>query len=296
MRIGIIGGSGLYELEGLRVLAEEQVETPFGAPSERIVRGRLGEVELCFLARHGRGHRVLPHELNHRANLFALKLLGVEQVLSISAVGSFREELRPGDMVLVDQFVDRTKRGADHTFFGDGLAAHIAFAHPTCDRLRAVVAQAATLLLAEGNHGGSRLHVGGTYLNMEGPAFSTLAESRLYRSWGLDVIGMTNLAEAKLAREAELCYQTIAMVTDYDCWHESHESVSVEMIIQTLLRNADLAKQLIGRTVPLLATPTPECPCHHALKNALVTHPSAIPPATRRRLAPLVDKYLPLAP
>jgi len=293
MKIGIIGGSGLYELDGLEQVEEVSLDTPFGAPSDAIVHGLLQGVELYFLPRHGRGHRLLPGEINHRANIHALKQLGVEQILSISAVGSFREDMAPGDIVLVDQFVDRTKRAAAHTFFGDGMVAHIAFAHPTCDRLRHALAPLVEAELAADNPHGSRVHLAGTYVNMEGPAFSTLAESRLYQSWGMDIIGMTNLAEAKLAREAELCCLTLAMVTDYDCWHEVHESVSVEMIIVTLLRNVALAKRIIARAAPALAAqPAPECACRHALRNALITHPSAIPPATRKRLALLVDHYL----
>jgi 5'-methylthioadenosine phosphorylase len=291
VKLGIIGGSGLYAMDGLTNVTEVAVDTPFGAPSEVFVRGELAGVECYFLPRHGRGHRLLPQELNHRANLYAFKVLGVEQILSISAVGSFREEMAPGDVVLVDQFVDRTKRSADHTFFGDGCVAHIGFAHPTCDRLRNTLAAVIDEVLATDNPHGCHLHERGTYLNMEGPAFSTLAESRLYRAWGLDVIGMTNLAEAKLAREAEMCYLTLAMVTDYDCWHETHATVSVEMIIATLLRNAELAKQVIRTAASRLAHPAPECPCRHALKNAIITQPSAIPPATRQRLAPLVAKY-----
>ncbi len=292
MKIGIIGGSGLYDLEGLEDLHELHVDTPFGAPSDAIMAGKLNDVEVFFLPRHGKGHRILPGELNHRANIYALKVQGVESILSISAVGSFKEELAPGDVVLVDQFVDRTKRSQDHTFFGDGIAAHIPFAHPTCDRLRVHVKQVVASLLAKENPNGVTLHDCGTYLNMEGPAFSTLAESKLYQCWGMDVIGMTNLAEAKLAREAEICYLSIAMVTDYDCWHETHETVSVEMIIKTLMQNADLAKTIVKEAVTQLAADHTDCSCRHALEYAIVTDRAVIPAETKARLEPIAGKYL----
>jgi len=253
--------------------------------------GQLGERQVVFLPRHGRGHRLMPGELNHRANLFALKLLGVEAIISISAVGSFREDMAPGDIVLVDQFVDRTRQTPAHTFFGDGVVAHVGFARPTCDEMRQQLHIAADEVLAADNPDHVSVHNGGTYLNMEGPAFSTLAESMLYKSWGMDVIGMTNLGEAKLAREAEIPYQTVAMVTDYDCWHEGHETVSVEMVIQTLLKNAELAKRLIRQVVPKL-TISAGNPCRSALKNAIITAPDAIPAARREELAPLIGKYL----
>lgn len=292
MKVGVIGGSGLYDIDGMEDVREVQVETPFGAPSDRFMHGRIAGVELFFLPRHGRGHRLLPHELNHRANLFAFKKLGVSRILSVSAVGSFREKLAPGDVVLVDQFVDRTKRNSDQTFFGEGVAAHIAFSHPICGTLHNHLAKAITDELEEHNPHDATLHTHGTYLNMEGPAFSTLAESNLYRSWGMDIIGMTNLAEAKLAREAEICYSTIAMVTDYDCWHETHETVSVEMVVQTLMRNAELAKSIIRRVLPALASDTDPCSCQEALAKAIITQPDAITAEARQRLGPIIDKYL----
>ena len=292
-KIGVIGGSGIYDLDGLSELSSVTLDTPFGAPSEAYRQGRLGPAEVVFLPRHGKGHRLLPGEINHRANIFGMKQLGVEVILSLSAVGSFREELAPGDIVLVDQFVDRTKHGADHTFFGDGIAAHIAFGQPTCAAVRRQLERLIRELLVQDNPNGTKVHPRGTYVNMEGPAFSTLAESRLYQSWGMDVIGMTNLGEAKLAREAEICYQTIALVTDYDCWHETHGPVAVEVIIETLQRNAAFARRLIQHAVPALARQHRCEVCTGALRNAIITRPEAIPPERRRALAPLVGKYLP---
>jgi 5'-methylthioadenosine phosphorylase len=295
VKIGVIGGSGLYQLEGLSDVGEITCETPFGAPSDVLIGGRLGETELVFLPRHGRGHTLLPSELNHRANIFAMKQLGVEKIISVSAVGSFREDMAPGHVVLIDQFVDRTKRGMDHTFFGNGLVAHIAFAEPICPALRDCIFGVCRDLVQgrKDSNGAVTVHNGGTYLNMEGPAFSTLAESLLYKSWGMDVIGMTNLAEAKLAREAEICYVTLAMVTDYDCWHTGHESVSVEMVVQTLMRNAELAGEIIQEAVPgLAAAPVADCPCRNALADAILTDRSQIPVSLRRDLAPIVGKYL----
>jgi 5'-methylthioadenosine phosphorylase len=294
MRIGIIGGSGLYDLPGLANKREEVLSTPFGAPSEALVHGELDGAHLVFLARHGRGHRIAPHEINHRANIYALKSVGVEAIISISAVGSFREALKPGHVVLVDQFVDRTKRNADHTFFGQGIVAHVGFAEPCCPVVRGHLHQVLTKMLATGKYPTAAVHVGGTYVNMEGPAFSTLAESRLYQSWGMDVIGMTNLAEAKLAREAEMAYQTVAMVTDYDCWHQSHETVSVEVILETLHKNVDLASELIRQAAPVLASADLSAsPSRDALKMAIVTAPSVITPEIRQRLRPIIGKYLP---
>ncbi len=291
-KIGVIGGSGLYDLGGIGDLQEIDVETPYGQASDAFMHGRVAGVETTFLARHGRGHRLLPGELNHRANIFAMKKLGVEVIISIAAVGSFRDELKPGDIVLVDQFVDRSKRGLEHSFFGRGIAAHISFAHPTCDSLRAILAEVVEQVLREDNASQASVHNSGTYLNMEGPAFSTLAESQLYKSWGMDVIGMTNLAEAKLAREAEICYQTIAMVTDYDCWHESHGAVSVEMILQILRQNAELARKLIKRAIPEVHQRHCCQLCPNAVKMAVITNPKLIPPARRKELAPLIGKYI----
>ena len=283
VKIGVIGGSGLYEMEGLKNRKEVQVDTPFGPPSDAFIIGGVEGKSVAFLARHGRGHRILPSELNFRANIYAMKKLGVEKILSASAVGSLREELAPLDIVLPDQFVDRT-RGRISTFFGAGLVAHVGFAHPICSDLIERVHKAAATV-------GIKTVKGGTYLCMEGPAFSTKAESHLYRSWGMDIIGMTNLQEAKLAREAEICYVTIALVTDYDCWHEAHDSVTVEMIIGNLQQNSKNAQSIIRETVKDLPG-TRTCGCADALKHALITDRSLIPAETRQKLQPIVGKYL----
>jgi 5'-methylthioadenosine phosphorylase len=259
------------------------VDTPFGAPSGPLVLGTLEGKRVAFLARHGAGHRLLPSELNFRANIFAMKALGVEFILSASAVGSLKEEYKPLDIVVPDQFIDRT-RGRISTFFGRGLAAHVGFAHPFCRHLSRVVLEAGAGLDAT-------IHAGGTYVCMEGPQFSTLAESRLYRAWGADVIGMTNLQEAKLAREAEICYTTLALVTDYDCWHPDHDSVTVDMVIATLQQNARTAQQLLARAVDRLPFER-TCECASALRYALITRPEAVPDEVRRELAPIVGKYL----
>ncbi len=281
--IGIIGGSGLYDVAELPDREERRVETPFGSPSGPYVVGTLRGKRVAFLARHGAGHRLLPTELNFRANIFGFKLLGVEYLLSASAVGSLKEEYRPLDLVIPDQFFDRTKSRVS-TFFGEGLVAHVGFAHPFCRPLSAITYGAAI-------HSGASVHKGGTYVCMEGPQFSTLAESRLYRSWGMDIIGMTNLQEAKLAREAEICYSTIALVTDYDCWHPDHDHVTVEMIVGNLMQNARTAQQVIAAAVEQLPFER-TCECAHALKNAIITRPDAVPDGVRRALGPLVDKYL----
>lgn len=283
VKIGVIGGSGLYEMAGLTEKSEVRVKTPFGSPSDAIILGTLEGKRVAFLARHGRGHRLMPSELNFRANVYAMKVLGVERILSASAVGSLKEELAPLDIVLPDQFVDRT-RGRISTFFGEGLVAHVAFADPVCADLSRQVHQAAVRL-------GVRCVQGGTYVCMEGPAFSTRAESHLYRSWGMDLIGMTNLQEAKLAREAEICYLTIALVTDYDCWHESHETVTVEMIIANLEQNSRNAQSIIRQTVRDLS-PTRACRCGDALRHALITERSHIPSDTVEKLRPIVGRYL----
>ena len=283
VRIGVIGGSGLYDMAGLTAREERAVSTPFGDPSAPLVVGSLAGQRVAFLARHGVGHRLLPSELNFRANLFAMKTLGVEWILSASAVGSLQEQYRPLDIVIPDQFLDRT-RGRVSTFFGRGLVAHITFAHPVCRRLTAIVSESARTTAA-------RVHDGGTYVCMEGPQFSTLAESRLYRSWGMDIIGMTNLQEAKLAREAEICYATLALVTDYDCWHPDHDQVTVEMIVGNLTRNAETAQAVVAAVVERLPVDR-TCECATALASAIITRPEAIPPATREQLAPLVSKYL----
>lgn len=281
--IGVIGGSGLYDLPGLSGLEEIRLETPFGSPSDSYRVGELAGRRVAFLARHGRGHRLLPSELNFRANIHGMKQLGVTQILSASAVGSLKLEHKPTDFVLPDQFLDRT-RGRISTFFGDGIVAHVSFADPVCTRLGDELEQAAGTV-------GLFVKRGGTYVCMEGPAFSTRAESNLYRSWGMDLIGMTNLQEAKLAREAEICYATIAMVTDYDCWHDDHESVNVEMLLGYLHRNSENAKRLLAATIARLPVEA-DCPCRHALATALITDPAAMPVATWDRLSLLIGNYV----
>jgi 5'-methylthioadenosine phosphorylase len=281
--IGIIGGSGLYDMAELTDREERHIETPFGPPSAPYVVGTLRGKRVAFLARHGAGHRLLPSELNFRANIYGFKLLGVEYILSASAVGSLKEAYKPLDLVIPDQFFDRT-RGRISTFFGHGLVAHVGFAHPFCAPLSAIAFDAA-------GSAGATVHKGGTYVCMEGPQFSTLAESRLYRSWGMDIIGMTNLQEAKLAREAEICYTTIALVTDYDCWHPDHDQVTVEMIIGNLTQNAKMAQQVIATAVDRLPFER-TCECASALKYAIITRPDAIPEQVRRDLAPIIGRYL----
>jgi 5'-methylthioadenosine phosphorylase len=282
--IGIIGGSGLYDMAELTGREEVVVETPFGPPSGPYVTGTLGGTRVAFLARHGAGHRLLPSELNFRANIYGFKTLGVEQILSASAVGSLKEEYKPTDLVIPDQFFDRT-RGRISTFFGNGIVAHVAFAHPICDRL-------AHLAYSAAQHAGATVHRGGTYVCMEGPQFSTRAESLLYRSWSMDVIGMTNLQEAKLAREAEICYVTIALVTDYDCWHPEHDSVTVEMVVATLNANARMAQQVIANAVSRLAGGARTCACGSALATAIITRTDQVPAETRKALAPIIGKYM----
>ncbi|MCC2641717.1 MAG: putative S-methyl-5-thioadenosine phosphorylase [Nitrospira sp.] len=281
--IGIIGGSGLYDIEGMEKVRETRMRTPFGAPSDAIVLGSLGGVPVAFLSRHGRGHRTNPTRINYRANIYALKSLGITQVISISAVGSMKESIHPGDVVLPDQFIDLTKQRAS-TFFEEGIVAHVGFGEPVCAVLADVLEQAGRSL-------GATLQRGGTYVCMEGPQFSTKAESRLYRQWGVDVIGMTNMPEAKLAREAELCYATVALATDYDCWHETEQSVTVDAILATLLKNVALAKQLLKAAVPTLSPARP-CECQEALRNAIVTAPDCIPASTKRRLNLLIAPYM----
>ena len=282
-QIGIIGGSGLYDMEELADRKEVSLSTPFGDPSGPYVTATLRGRRVAFLSRHGAGHRIQPSDLNFRANIFGFKLLGVERILSASAVGSLRETYPPLDVVVPDQFLDRT-RGRISTFFGRGIAGHVSFAHPVCGDLSRIAYEAALAV-------GARAHLGGTYVCMEGPQFSTLAESRLYRAWGMDVIGMTNLQEAKLAREAEICYTTVALVTDYDCWHPEHDQVTVEMIVSNLARNAETAQRLIAEAVARM----PEartCPCASALATAIITDPAAIPEETKRDLAPIIGKYV----
>lgn len=283
--IGIIGGSGLYDIEGLKKVKELSVKTPFGAPSDKVVLGELDGVRIAFLSRHGRGHRVNPSEINYRANIYALKSLGVNRVISVSAVGSLKESLKPGDVVLPDQFIDLTKKRVS-TFFEGGIVAHVAFGDPVCASLGAALLDAAHTV-------GATVHRGGVYLCIEGPQFSTKGESRLYRQWGASVIGMTNLPEAKLAREAELCYATVALVTDYDCWHETEEAVTVEAILTTLRRNVTLAKQLL-RTAMSAVAAVQSCHCQRALQDAIITAPERMPASLRRKLSLLIDRVVPV--
>jgi len=282
-QIGVIGGSGLYSMPGFEAQEEVSVDTPWGSPSDRYVVGKLAGKDVAFLARHGRGHRISPSELNFRANIFGMKKLGVERIVSLSAVGSLKEEHRPLDFVLPDQFFDRT-RGRVSTFFGDGVVAHISFADPICPQLADVVHGAC-------NAEGVTAKKGGTYLCMEGPAFSTKAESNVYRNWGMDVIGMTNLQEAKLAREAEICYVTVAMVTDYDCWHPDHDAVTVSDIIAHLTKNAENAARIVAATVVRMPAAR-ECKCGSALSHAIITDRSRISEAARKKLDVLIGKYL----
>ena len=283
IRIGVIGGSGLYHMEGLEVQEERRLTTPFGDPSDDLVIGDLEGAAVAFLARHGRGHRILPHEINFRANIHAFKQLGVEWIVSVSAVGSMKEEYQPTDILVPDQFVDRTRHRPD-TFFGNGLVAHVSFADPVCSMLQPMFVDAA-------GKAGARVHDGGTYLCMEGPQFSTRPESQIYRSWGVDVIGMTNLQEAKLAREAEICYATLAMVTDYDCWHDEEADVSGHAVMEVIQQNAATAQDVVRRIIRQLPIER-QCECATALQTALITEPARVPPETRKNLALLVDKYL----
>jgi len=282
-RIGLIGGSGLYHIEGLTRQKWVGVETPFGPPSDDFLTGELEGREVVFLPRHGRGHRILPSELNHRANIFGMKTLGAAWIVSVSAVGSLQKQYRPCDIVLPDQFVDKTKRSFEHTFFGRGIVAHVSFAEPICGELRQLLFQSCR---AEG----ARVHNGGAYVNMEGPAFSTRAESLANHKAGYDVIGMTNLGEAKCAREAEIAYATMAMITDYDCWKADEEHVTVEMIVANLMKNAEQAKAIIKRVIAKIPG-EPDWPCHRALQNAIMTDKKSWPRKTRAELAPLLKKY-----
>jgi 5'-methylthioadenosine phosphorylase len=281
--IGIIGGSGLYSMAGLIGPHEIEVKTPFGEPSEAIVLGTLEGKSVAFLARHGRGHRISPGEINYRANIYAMKLLGVERIISVSAVGSLQEDLRPGEFLVPDQFVDRTRQRAS-TFFGEGLVAHVSFARPTCAQVGAALADASV-------HCGVKVHRRGTYICMEGPQFSTLAEANMHRQLHFEVVGMTNATEAKLAREAELCYSTIAMITDYDCWHPEHESVTAAQIIALLNQNAENAQRVLREAVRALPADR-SCKCGAALQHALVTDMQLVPPATKKRLAAIIAKYI----
>lgn len=287
IRFGIIGGSGLYKMDVLQDVREVAITTPFGPPSDAVVTGTLDGVRVAFLARHGRSHSLLPGEVPFRANIWAMKSLGVDYLLSVSAVGSLKEELAPRHMVLPDQFIDLTKQRSG-TFFGAGAVAHISFAQPVCSALSEVVASA----FADCRLPDATLHRGGTYVCMEGPAFSTLAESQLYRSWGASVIGMTNMPEARLAREAEIAYATLALVTDFDCWHPDHAAVTAEMAIGNLMHNAVNAQNLLRACIKRLAANPPESAAHSALKYSLVTPPASMPDATREKLAPLLRKYI----
>ena len=283
-KLGIIGGSGLYKIEGLKNVKQISITTPFGKTSDKFTIGNLEGKEVVFLPRHGVGHRISPSKINYRANIYAMKKLGVERILSVTACGSLKEELRPLDFVVVDQFVDRTNHSRDMSFFDKGIVAHIVFAHPICEELSSVVYEAGKSL-------NLTMHKGGTYLNMEGPAFSTLAESQLYRSWGMDVIGMTNMAEAKLAREAEICYSTLACITDYDCWHPHHKSVTVDMVIHNLLKNVENAKKIICAVVRDI-NPGRKCSCGETLKHAIMTDKKLIPAKIKKDLGIIIGKYV----
>ena len=283
-KIGIIGGSGLYDIDGITRIEKIRIETPFGNPSDEFISGNLEGKEIVFLPRHGMGHKILPSELNYRANIYAMKKLGVERIISVSAVGSLKEEVKPQDFVLADQFVDRTNQARKTTFFGQGVVAHIGFAEPVCPVLSETLFEAAKGL-------GLTIHPKGTYLNMEGPAFSTRAESKLYKSWGMDVIGMTNMPEARLAREAEICYVSLAMVTDYDCWYAKEETVSVDLIIQNMRKNIQNAKKLIKSAITRIPQKR-DCLCAQALKDAIITQVKEIPGEVRKNLDIIIGRYV----
>ena len=283
-RIGVIGGSGLYKIEGIKVKKEVLVITPFGRPSGKFIIGELEGREVVFVPRHDAGHRIPPSHINYRANIFAMKKLGVDRIISVTACGSLKEELRPLDFVAVDQFVDRTNYARDMSFFEEGLVVHVGLAHPVCADMQ-------KNLYAAGKSLNLNIHNGGTYINMEGPAFSTLAESRLYRSWGMDIIGMTNFAEAKLAREAEICYATLAAITDYDCWYPSHASVTIDMVIDNLKKNIENSKKILTLAIKNIPQAR-SCPCAHALKNAIVTDKKFIPKKTKKDLEIIIGKYV----
>ncbi len=285
--IGVIGGSGLYEIEGLTEVKEVSVDTPFGSPSDAYVTGMLNGAKMVFLPRHGRGHRLLPSEVNYRANIYGMKTLGVEQIISVSAVGSMREDIEPGHIVIPDQFFDRTKGLRGSTFFGNGVVGHVQFADPICNDL-------ASLLYGAAQEAGATVHKGGTYICIEGPNFSTRAESRIFRSWGVDVIGMTNIPESRLAREAEICYGTVALATDYDCWHEGHDDVSVDAVIQIIKQNVAMARHIIKAATKMIVEQrqTRSCGCPQALQYAIMTDHKLIPEETLRALNPIIGKYV----
>jgi len=284
VRFGVVGGSGIYQIEGLTAVEERQVDTPFGAPSDLFMIGTLNGQRIAFLPRHGRGHRILPSELPNLANIYAFKQLGVERIISVTAVGSMREDYAPLDIVIPDQVYDQTKERA-RTFFGKGVVAHISFAEPFCPELNGALYRAAVAA-------GARTHNGGTLVVIEGPQFSTQAESRINRQLGADLVGMTALPEARLAREAEICYSAVAMVTDYDVWHESHESVSADLVVRNLLQNAEMGKKILSKVIPEIPLERAHCPCHNALKDAIITNANLIPTDTRAKLELLVGKYL----
>ena len=284
MTIGVIGGSGLYEIDGLTDISEVRIETPFGDPSDVYITGLLDGVRMVFLPRHGRGHRLLPSEVPYRANIFGMKKLGVQRIISVSAVGSMKEEIVPGHIVIPDQFFDRTQGKRASTFFGQGVAGHIQFADPVC-------AELSDVLVAAARRAGAHVHKGGTYICIEGPNFSTRAESMIYRSWGVDIIGMTNIPEARLAREAEICYGTVALATDYDCWHDDHDDVTVEAILAIIQQNVSMARNIIKEAATELSS-AQRCSCGEALKFAVMTERSMIPEQTRRDLEPILGKYL----
>jgi len=283
-RIGIIGGSGLYKIEGMEIIKKVSLKTPFGSPSDKFTIGKLEGKEVIFLPRHGVGHRISPSEINYRANIFAMKKLNVERIISVTACGSLREEMKPLDFVVVDQFVDRTNYGRDMSFFNKGIVSHIVFSHPVCNDL-------CSQIYAAGKSLKLNMHANGTYINMEGPQFSTLAESKLYRAWGMDIIGMTNMAEARLCREAEICYSTLACITDYDCWHPEHESVTLEMVISNLQKNVENAKRIICKVIKELK-PERVCSCGRALEFAIVTDKKLIPPKVKKDLKIIIGKYV----
>jgi len=283
-RIGVIGGSGLYQLEGARLIKKIKVATPFGEPSDKYVLAKIDNREVVFLPRHGVGHRINPSQINYRANIYGMKKLGVSRIISVSACGSLKESIKPMDFLIPDQFLDRMTQGRKQTFFDQGIVAHVGFAHPVCGDLASLAVSCAKKI-------GLTVHGGGTYVNMEGPQFSTLAESKLYRSWGMDVIGMTNMVEARLAREAEICYVTLAAVTDYDCWHTDHESVTVEMIIANLTKNVENARRIIRAMVAAMPRQA-VCGCQEALKYAIITDRKVITTAAKKKLSVIAGKYL----
>ncbi|MGD9015172.1 MAG: S-methyl-5'-thioadenosine phosphorylase [Candidatus Omnitrophota bacterium] len=283
-KIGVIGGSGLYDIEEFEHKKRLRLDTPFGNPSDEFILAKCKGKDIVFLSRHARGHKLSPSQINYRANIYGMKSLGVERIISLTACGSLKQEYKPLDFVIPEQFVDRTNQARNYTFFDQGITAHINFAHPICNDLAGVLYQAAKRV-------GVSVHFGGIYLNMEGPQFSTLAESNLYRSWGMDIIGMTNMTEARLAREAEMCYATLAAVTDYDCWHESHTSVTVEMILDNLKKNVENSKRILTETITQIGDQQ-TCSCQHALKYSIVTAPESIPKQAKKRLRIIIGKYI----